>query len=134
MTETSEGGLMGRIRNLLKPRSPSLELSAPEKKHSTIQGANLTVDSSSTAGFIQGNPLGNFMNQSYSSFEMLRTAVEKAGFTMSVPERDDKFAENRAGVGIFQNGRKIGTLSFKATIDLTQGQKTDLDKLLPKGK
>jgi len=55
------------------------------------------------------------------SFDELRKTLEGGGYDMSMPGRNDRFDENRAGVAVIKNGVRVGSLSIDAGADLTQG-------------
>jgi hypothetical protein len=86
-----------------------------------IQGHHLTIDVVSTEGRPKGVNLRPFMGQQYANFAEMKEALAEEGYEMRTPDRDDRYDKNRAGADIYRNGVRVGTLSFKADVDLTQG-------------
>lgn len=129
MGESSEGSILSKLLRRNRGKSGVSEITSTKVSNGKqIEVPNLTIDAIGTEGTFPDNILSPFMGKTYTNFSQLREDIEKAGFTMTTPDRDDNYAKNRAGVDVFKNGKRVGALTFEASVDLTQGPTTSLNR------
>lgn len=92
------------------------------RRETGISRGSFMVDTLGFEGDANPRIVELIYKKNYLSFNELKKELEKNGYHMSIPYRDEQFADNRVGADIYdQGGKLICGATFEASSDLTKG-------------